>query len=100
MLVLTKTTVGARKSPFPVKVLGHDKSLPSRRLRVIIRARLRLGYGGHGGLAQLVEHLPCTQGVNGSNPLSSTKKPDGLVPSGFFYLPLPFPPEFVILYPV
>ena len=28
----------------------------------------------YGGLAQLVEHLPCTQGVSGSNPLSSTKK--------------------------
>ena len=26
----------------------------------------------NGGLAQLVEHLLCTQGVNGSNPLFST----------------------------
>ena len=25
-----------------------------------------------GGLAQLIEHLLCTQGVNGLNPLSST----------------------------
>ena len=27
----------------------------------------------HGGLAQLGEHLLCTQGVKGSNPLFSTK---------------------------
>ena len=27
----------------------------------------------HGGIAQLVEHLPCKQGVSGSNPLISTK---------------------------
>ena len=26
-----------------------------------------------GGIAQLGEHLPCTQGVSGSNPLTSTK---------------------------
>lgn len=25
-----------------------------------------------GGIAQLVEHLPCKQGVNGSNPFTST----------------------------
>ena len=28
---------------------------------------------GDGGLAQLVEHLLCKQGVNGSSPLSSTR---------------------------
>jgi hypothetical protein len=27
---------------------------------------------GDGGVAQLGEHLPCTQGVSGSNPLIST----------------------------
>ncbi len=26
----------------------------------------------YGGIAQLVEHLPCKQGVSGSNPLTST----------------------------
>ena len=26
-----------------------------------------------GGIAQLVEHLPCKQGVIGSNPITSTK---------------------------
>ena len=39
-----------------------------------------LGKGGHlfcesarnGGIAQLVEHLPCKQGVIGSNPITST----------------------------
>ena len=30
------------------------------------------GRRGDGGLAQLVEHLLCKQGVNGSSPLSST----------------------------
>ena len=29
-----------------------------------------------GGIAQLVEHLPCKQGVSGSIPLTSTKRPD------------------------
>ena len=29
---------------------------------------------GDGGLAQLVEHLLCKQGVNGSSPLSSTRE--------------------------
>ena len=28
----------------------------------------------YGAIAQLGEHLPCKQGVSGSNPLSSTKK--------------------------
>ena len=28
----------------------------------------------HGGIAQLVEHLPCKQAVAGSTPVSSTKK--------------------------
>ena len=27
----------------------------------------------HGGVAQLGEHLPCKQGVKGSNPFISTK---------------------------
>ena len=29
----------------------------------------------YGGVAQLGEHLPCKQGVRGSNPLISTKCP-------------------------
>ena len=28
--------------------------------------------GRNGGIAQLVEHLPCKQGVIGSNPITST----------------------------
>ena len=27
----------------------------------------------YGGIAQLVEHLPCKQGVTGSNPITSTR---------------------------
>lgn len=29
-----------------------------------------------GGIAQLVEHLPCKQGVKGSNPFISTSVPE------------------------
>ena len=32
-----------------------------------------MGPGEHGGVAQLGEHLPCKQGVMGSNPIISTK---------------------------
>ena len=31
----------------------------------------------YGGVAQLGEHLPCKQGVMGSNPIISTKGKDG-----------------------
>ena len=30
----------------------------------------------YGGVAQLGEHLPCKQGVRGSNPLTSTRNAD------------------------
>ena len=36
----------------------------------------------HGGLAQLGEHLLCKQGVNGSIPLASTNKHQGMVSVG------------------
>ena len=35
---------------------------------------LRIRIRGDGGVAQLGEHLPCKQGVRGSNPLISTKE--------------------------
>ena len=37
--------------------------------------------GDHGGVAQLGEHLPCKQGVMGSNPIISTIVPrlNGLI---------------------
>ena len=35
--------------------------------------RLQNGLIKYGGVAQLGEHLPCKQGVRGSNPLISTK---------------------------
>ena len=35
-----------------------------------------------GGIAQLGEHLPCTQGVKGSNPFVSTIQKDNDWPSG------------------
>lgn len=33
------------------------------------------GFSQTGGVAQLVEHLVCNQGVVGSNPFASTKRP-------------------------
>ena len=33
--------------------------------------------GENGGLAQLVEHLLCKQGVTGSSPVTSTKHKEG-----------------------
>ena len=35
-------------------------------------------WGHHGGVAQLGEHLPCKQGVMGSNPIISIKKVERL----------------------
>ena len=35
----------------------------------------------YGGVAQLGEHLPCKQGVMGSNPIISTKEPYAVLPS-------------------
>ena len=32
----------------------------------------REAFERYGGIAQLVEHLPCKQGVIGSNPITST----------------------------
>ena len=45
--------------PRPCRKEGGGTQRPARR--------------GDGGLAQLVEHLLCKQGVNGSSPLSSTR---------------------------
>ena len=48
-----------------------------------------MGRGRYGGLAQLVEHLLCKQGVNGSNPLFSTLKKEHIdkleTETSFFY---------------
>ena len=46
----------------------HDNSNLTKNLRQANSCELLLG-----GLAQLVEHLPCKQGVSGSIPLTSTK---------------------------
>ena len=35
-----------------------------------------IGKPEYGGIAQLGEHLPCKQGVRGSNPLTSTRNAD------------------------
>ena len=37
----------------------------------------REGGRKNGGVAQLGEHLPCKQGVMGSNPIISTRKEEG-----------------------
>ena len=36
------------------------------------KRRETVGPVGHGGVAQMGEHLPCKQGVMGSNPIIST----------------------------
>ena len=41
--------------------------------RAFIFAKKAKRVKGDGGIAQLVEHLPCKQGVIGSNPITSTK---------------------------
>ena len=38
--------------------------------------------GAHGGVAQLGEHLPCKQGVMGSNPIISTMRGNSQESSG------------------
>ena len=48
----------SRPTSFPLRKRGERKSLRTRTL--------------HGGVAQLGEHLPCKQGVMGSNPIIST----------------------------
>ena len=40
---------------------------------IYFRKRVDLEAKRNGGIAQLVEHLPCKQGVIGSNPITSTK---------------------------
>ena len=40
------------------------------------------GFKIHGGVAQLGEHLPCKQGVMGSNPIISTSKTERPCTSG------------------
>ena len=40
----------------------------------------------YGGVAQLGEHLPCKQGVMGSNPIISTNLPTGKITSSLFTL--------------
>ena len=41
--------------------------------KAIFRLIIIYGISVYGGIAQLVEHLPCKQGVSGSIPLISTK---------------------------
>ena len=40
--------------------------------KAIFRLIIIYGISVYGGIAQLVEHLPCKQGVSGSIPLIST----------------------------
>ena len=57
-------------------VLRHRNSIyMTPDLRTVPRPEMRArGETRRGGLAQLVEHLLCKQGVNGSSPLSSTRE--------------------------
>ena len=46
---------------------GKQRNFPAREEEIITTNQL------NGGVAQLGEHLPCKQGVMGSNPIISTK---------------------------
>ena len=48
------------------------ESARDKRLSSVVRVHLVLP--PNGGVAQLGEHLPCKQGVMGSNPIISTKE--------------------------
>ena len=68
----------------------HPFSSRTRRLRPgrpMVLCRRRHGRAGgrqiFGGIAQLGEHLPCKQGVRGSNPLTSTVARVGAHAAGF-----------------
>ena len=87
---LTRETVSG--APVPVRAALASESLPSEPPSVFLDASSRHpsrmlpsvgvpwqyqtlgGRPPRGGLAQLVEHLLCKQGVNGSSPLSSTRE--------------------------
>ena len=45
-------------------------------LRIRKRSLKKRNKPGNGGVAQLGEHLPCKQGVMGSNPIISTSRSD------------------------
>ena len=62
---ITSIRIGVRKSECCSILSELDKKL-------LIKKEKRWGH--HGGVAQLGEHLPCKQGVMGSNPIISIKK--------------------------
>ena len=83
--LLSKENVGNFRKRFS-GVLGRKNKEITTKARVrstgsVVRfsVSLETGEGGtacgerDGGVAQLGEHLPCKQGVRGSNPLTSTK---------------------------
>ena len=67
----TRPCVSAGVPDFPTIATYIIYMTPDlRRPRPLEAARANRG---DGGLAQLVEHLLCKQGVNGSSPLASTE---------------------------
>ena len=83
--LLSKENVGDLRKRSP-GVLGRKNKEITTKARVrstgsVVRFSVSLeGEGGtacgerDGGVAQLGEHLPCKQGVRGSNPLTSTRQ--------------------------
>ena len=53
-------------------------------LRIRKRSLKKWNKPGNGGVAQLGEHLPCKQGVMGSNPIISTSPQAGAQRSGTY----------------
>ena len=62
---------GERKACKRLRILADS---PRGKLRSGVRIPAERAQPRHGGVAQLGEHLPCKQGVRGSNPLISISR--------------------------
>ena len=71
-----------------LRVLDVYKRQPLIRVRSLVQVHSGppSNLNIHGVLAQLGEHLPCTQGVIGSIPISSTNKHIRFRSIGIFFL--------------
>ena len=56
------------------ETVREDRSKPTPQCRGVRAISLLYTAATYGGVAQLGEHLPCKQGVMGSNPIISTSK--------------------------
>ena len=87
-----------RVHPFPFRTRKLSSAVPivlcwgrhgrvgHGRHRISLRNAYPMREKHHGGVAQLGEHLPCKQGVMGSNPIISTKQSRKTLQSKVFRL--------------